>query len=82
MLLLNKFKKKAPDIFEQMVMNSDFSASRPSPMIDHILGQDLHLNDQAPLFGYVDPRDRQCKPAIGALVTIDTEKAGQPMRSF
>lgn len=75
MLLLNRFKKKAPDIFEQMVMNSDFSASRPSPMIDHILGQDLHLNDQAPLFGYVDPRDRQCKPAIGALVTIDTEKS-------
>lgn len=71
-LLLFKLKEAAPDIFEQMLMNCDFSASRSSPMVDHILGQDLHLNDQAPVFGYVDMRDRKCQPRLGALVTIDT----------
>jgi mRNA degradation ribonuclease J1/J2 len=71
--LLMKFKEDAPEVFEQMLMSADFSPSRSSPMIDHILGQNLHLNDQAPLFGYVNPKDRTCTPAIGALVTIDTE---------
>lgn len=72
--LLYKFKDIAPDIFEQMVVNCDFSSSRPSPMIDHILGMNQHLNDQAPVFGYVDMRDRTCTPRLGGLITID-EKA-------
>jgi hypothetical protein len=55
-----------------MLMNCDFSSSRPSPMLDHILGQDHHLNDQAPVFGYISMRDRKCTPKLGALVTIDT----------
>jgi mRNA degradation ribonuclease J1/J2/exonuclease I len=71
--LLFKFKKLAPDVFEQMVMNCDFSASRRAPVIDRILGEGLHLNDQAPVFGYVDMRDRTCQPRLGALVTIDTK---------
>jgi mRNA degradation ribonuclease J1/J2/exonuclease I len=71
--LLHKIKAADPEIFEQMVMNCDFSSSRRSPMIDHILGQDLHVNDQAALFGYVDRRDRTCTPRMGALVTIDTK---------
>ncbi len=70
--LLFKFKEAAPDIFEQMLMNCDFSASRRSPMIDHILGQNMSFNDQAPVFAYVDRRDRTCAPRLGALVTIDT----------
>jgi mRNA degradation ribonuclease J1/J2 len=70
--LLFKFKAAAPEIFEQMLMNCDFSASRRSPMIDHILGQNLSFNDQAPLFAFVDRRDRTATPRIGALVTIDT----------
>ncbi|MBU0801031.1 MAG: hypothetical protein KKA05_08495, partial [Alphaproteobacteria bacterium] len=72
-LLLHKLRRTDPDIFEQMLMNCDFSSSRRSPMIDHILGQNLHVNDQAPVFGYVDRRDRTCAPKIGGLVTIDTK---------
>jgi mRNA degradation ribonuclease J1/J2 len=70
--LMFKFRDTAPDLFDQMLMNCDFSSSRPSPMLDHILGQDHHVNDQAPVFGYVDMRDRKCTPKLGALVTIDT----------
>lgn len=73
MQLLHKLRQADPDVFEQMLMNCDFSGSRRSPMIDHILGQNLHVNDQAPVFGYVDRRDRTCAPKIGALVTIDTK---------
>jgi mRNA degradation ribonuclease J1/J2 len=69
--LLFKFKDIAPDIFEQMVVNCDFSTSRRSPMIDHILGMNQHLNDQAPVFGYVDMRDRTCTPRLGGLITIN-----------
>lgn len=71
--LFQKFREMAPDIVEQMLMNADFSDSRRSPMIDHILGQDTHINDNAPVFGYVDMRDRTCTPRLGALVTIDTK---------
>lgn len=71
--LLHKLREADPDVFEQMLMNCDFSGSRRSPMIDHILGQNLHVNDQAPVFGYVDRRDRTCSPKIGGLVTIDTK---------
>jgi mRNA degradation ribonuclease J1/J2/exonuclease I len=71
--LLHKLRVADPDVFEQMLMNCDFSSSRRSPMIDHILGQNLHVNDQAPVFGYVDRRDRTCAPKIGGLVTIDTK---------
>jgi hypothetical protein len=70
--LMFKFRDAAPDLFDQMLMNCDFSSSRPSPMLDHILGQDHHVNDQASVFGYVDMRDRKCTPKLGALVTIDT----------
>lgn len=72
MELMTKLRQADPDVFEQMLMNCDFSSSRRSPMLDHILGQDLHLNGNAPVFGYVDMRDRKCVPRLGALVTIDT----------
>lgn len=71
--LFFRLKKLDPDLVEQMLMNADFSASRASPMVDQILGQNLHPNDQAPVFGYIDRRDRQCRPHIGGLVTIDTK---------
>lgn len=71
--LLHKLRKDEPDLFEQIVMNCDFSSSRRSPMIDQILGQNMPLNAQAPVFGYVNPRDRNCTPHIGGLVTIDTK---------
>lgn len=71
--LFFKLKKIDPDLTEQMMMNADFSASRASPMVDQILGQSLHPNDQSPVFGYIDRRDRQCRPHIGGLVAVDTK---------
>jgi|GEM_PF-2755993 len=71
--LFFKFKEIAPDLVEQMLMNTDFSTSRSSPMIEHIRGQGQHLNDQAPIFAYIDRRDRMRRPRLGAYVTTDTK---------
>ncbi len=74
--LIEKFKAVDPELFEQMIINSDFSTRRPSPMIDQILGIGQDINGQNPVFGYVDPRDYTCRPRLGALVTIDKETNG------
>ena len=71
--LFYKFREIDPDLIDQMFLNADFKASGKGTMIDHILGQNQHPKDQAPVFGYVDRHDRKCRPRIGGLVTIDTK---------
>ena len=71
--LFYKFMEMHPELMDQMFMNADFKSSGKGPMIDHILGQNQHPKDQAPVFGFVDRSDRKCRPRIGGLVTIDTK---------
>lgn len=71
--LFLKLKEIDAEIVEQMVMNCD---TKNNPMLKNILGENRHPNDQAVLFGYIDRRDRKCRPRIGALVGIETQRSG------